>query len=430
MLPPLLHFLVAKDCIRENKTLLTASYIDAKIRAMEKEIRQKGLLFLCEMGLDPGIDHMSAMKIVHHIQQQGGVIKSFRSHCGGLVAPESDDNPWRYKISWNPRNIVLAGKSGADFKENNQLKHCGYHELFDSNRTINIPGLGTLAWYPNRDSLTYIELYRIHTAETFVRTTLRYPEFCSGWKNIVDLQLTDEDSFYNTDGMTLQAFFQLHFKQHGCNEWIEKQLTSRFTQSKELLEKLQQLLEAEEQATAIQAGKEVQEFMMVDDTGELKDINLDEIKNTTAATVAGTMYEANLAIKQLFFLGMTDDQTYINKGKCSAAEVLQFALEQKLALKEYDRDMIVMIHEIEYEREGKLFQTLSWLVEKGNDHLNTAMARTVGLPLGIAAKLILEGRIQLTGLHIPIHPEIYNPVLQELEKHGIRFEETTTSPPH
>ena len=425
LLPPALHYLVATDCIEENKPLLTASYIDEKIRALETSVNQKGLLFLCEMGLDPGIDHMSAMQIVHHIQRQGGVIKSFKSHCGGLVAPESDDNPWRYKISWNPRNIVLAGKAGADFKEHNQHRHYSYHELFDSARTIAVPGLGTLAWYPNRDSLSYIDVYKVHSAETFVRTTLRYPEFCSGWKNIIELHLTDENSFYETDGMTLQEFFQVHFRQHGCSEWVEKQLTSRFTQSKQLLEKLQQLLEAEEQAAAMKSEKDVQEFMMVDDTGALQDINLDEIKSTTAATVAGTMHEANLAIRQLFFLGMNDDQTVINKGKCSAADVLQFALEKKLALQEHDRDMIVMIHEIEFELDGKLKKTISWLINKGDDPLNTAMAKTVGLPLGIAARLILEGKIKSKGLHIPILPEIYEPVLKALEEHGIRFEETT-----
>ncbi len=425
LLPPALHFLVATSCIELNKPLLTASYIDDKVRALEAAINEKGLLFLCEMGLDPGIDHMSAMKIVQQIQRQGGVVKSFKSHCGGLVAQESDNNPWRYKISWNPRNIVLAGKAGADFRENNQHRHWSYQQLFDSARTIPVPGLGTLAWYPNRDSLSYIDVYNLQSAETFVRTTLRYPEFCSGWKNIIELHLTEENSFYETDGMTLQAFFQLHFKQHGCSEWIEKQLTSRFTQSKELLEKLQQLLEAEEQAAAMKAGKDVQEFMIVDDTGALQDINLDEIKNTTAATVAGTMYEANLAFKQLFFLGMTDDQTLINKGKCSAADVLQFALEKKLALSENDRDMIVMIHEIEFEINGQIKKTISWLINKGDDSLNTAMARTVGLPLGIAAKLILEGKIKLKGLHIPILPEIYEPVLHELEKHGIKFDETT-----
>jgi saccharopine dehydrogenase-like NADP-dependent oxidoreductase len=425
LLPPPLHFLVAKDCINQRKPLLTASYIDDKIRAMEKDISENNLLFLCEMGLDPGIDHMSAMKIVHRIQDKGGIITGLKSHCGGLVAPESDNNPWRYKISWNPRNIVLAGKAGADFKEENQVRHYNYKQLFDSTRTIEIPGLGALAWYPNRDSLNYINIYGVQSAQTFVRTTLRYPEFCAGWKNIIDLELTNENTFYDTDGMTLQAFFQIHFKRHGCSEWIENQLTSRFTKSKLLLEKLQQLLEAEEQATASEAGKEVLDFMLVDDSGELKDINLDEVKNTTAATVAGTMYEANLAIKQLFFLGMTDDQTYINKGNCSAADILQFALERKLALGANDRDMIVMVHEIQYEFDGRSHQTNSWLIQKGEDHLNTAMAKTVGLPLGIAAKLILEGKINLSGLHIPTLPEIYIPVLYELEKHGIAFVENT-----
>ena len=426
LLPPSLHFLVATDCIQLRKPLLTASYIDEKIRSMESEIKQKGLLFLCEMGLDPGIDHMSVMKIVHQVRARGGKITSVRSHCGGLVAPESDDNPWRYKISWNPRNIVLAGKAGADFKENNKLRHLRYEELFDSSRTIHVPGIGPLTWYPNRDSLNYINIYGVDSAHTFVRTTLRYPEFCSGWKNMIDLQLTREDSFYDTDGLTLQSFFQLHFKRHGCSEWIEKQLTSRFTQSKQLLEKLQQLLEAEEQAAALEAVKDVQEFMIVDDTGALKDINLNEIKSTTAATVAGTMYEANLAIKQLFFLGMTDDETIINKGNCSAADVLQFALEKKLALGETDRDMIVMMHELEYELNGRSHQITSWLIDKGQDALHTAMAKTVGLPLGIAAKLILEEKISVTGLHIPILPEIYNPVLLELEKNGIVFEEKST----
>src|SRR5687768_9529797 len=175
LLPPPLHFLVATDCIQHRKPLLTASYIDEKIRSMENEIKEKGLLFLCEMGLDPGIDHMSAMKIVHQIRDKGGKITRFRSHCGGLVAPESDDNPWRYKISWNPRNIVLAGKAGADFKENNQHRHVRYEELFDSGRTIHVPGIGQLAWYPNRDSLNYLDTYGVQTAHTFVRTTLRYP---------------------------------------------------------------------------------------------------------------------------------------------------------------------------------------------------------------------------------------------------------------
>jgi saccharopine dehydrogenase-like NADP-dependent oxidoreductase len=427
LLPPTLHYLVALDCLNWKKNLLTASYIDENIRSLSKKIEDNQLLFLCEMGLDPGIDHMSAMKLIHQIRSRRGTIHSFKSHCGGLVSPESDDNPWHYKISWNPRNIVLAGKAGADFKEKDQVKHYRYEDLFDANRVVEIPGLGYLSWYPNRDSLSYARLYNAEDAHTFIRTTLRDPEFCFGWKNIIDLKLTDESIQYDTEGMTLQQFFQLHFNQNGFSDWIEKQLTARFAQTKSLLEKLQELLAAEEEVD-LEKKAELQDFMMVDNAGELMDINIDEVKNKAAATVAGQMHEANLSLKQLFFLGMDDDATYINKGKCSAADVLQFALEKKLGLRPDDKDMIVMMHELEYSIEGKPHFLSSSLIVKGEDNLRTAMAKTVGLSLGIATKLILEGKIELTGLHIPILPEIYEPVIDELEKAGIRFQESNDQP--
>jgi len=423
LLPPALHYLVARDCLLYGKHLLTASYLDDKMRVLESAIAQKGILFLCETGLDPGIDHMSAMQLINNIKVKGGRIISFKSHCGGLVAPQSDDNPWHYKISWNPRNIVMAGKAGATFKENGLIRRLEYEQLFDASRVVNIPELSYLAWYPNRDSISYIDLYNLQEAETFVRTTLRYPEFCFGWKNIIDLKLTDETPQYNTDGMTLQQFFQQHFSKYGFSEWIEKQLTSRFAQTKQLLEKLQQLLEAEQEVDD-EDRQALQKFMMVDDNGELMDVNLDEVKTQAAATVAGQMHEANLSMKQLLYLGMDDDKTVINKGLCSAAGVLQFAMEQKLALHDSDKDMIVMLHEIEYEEQGQLKKTSSCLIVEGEDALHTAMAKTVGLPLGIAAKLILQGKIRRRGLHIPVLPDIYEPVLQELKQQGIAFRET------
>jgi saccharopine dehydrogenase-like NADP-dependent oxidoreductase len=422
LLPPALHYLVARDCLQLGKHLLTASYVDDKIQEMASQIAGKGILFLCEMGLDPGIDHMSAIQLIHDIKNRGGKITSFRSHTGGLVAPESDDNPWHYKISWNPRNVVMAGKAGATFKEEGNIRRLNYEELFDAGRVVDIPELSYLAWYPNRDSLSYIPLYQLHEADTFIRTTLRYPEFCFGWKNIVELKLTDETVQYDTNGMSLQQFFQVHFAKYGFNEWIEKQLTARFAQTKQLLEKLQQLLEAEQEVDDAER-KELQKFMMVDDKGDLMDVNLDEVKTQAAATVAGQMHEANLSMKQLFFLGMDDDKTLIDKGNCSAADVLQFAMEKKLALQNADKDMIVMLHELEYEINRQPHRTASCLIVKGEDHLRTAMAKTVGLPLGIAAKLILQEKITLTGLHIPIIPEIYEPVLRELENYDIRFKE-------
>ncbi len=423
LLPPHLHILVAKDCIAFEKNLLTASYADEAIKELLPDIENKKLLFLCEMGLDPGIDHMSAMQLINRIQKEGGSITSFKSHCGGLVAPESDDNPWHYKISWNPRNIVQAGMAGASFKEEGITCHMKYEELFDANRVVDIPEIGYLSWYPNRDSLSYMPLYHLEKANTFLRTTLRYPEFCFGWKNIIDLKLTDETIQYDTDGMTLQQFFQLHFSRYGFSDWLEKNLTDRFSKTKQLLEKLQQLLDVEKGAGA-EEKKALQDFMMVDDNGELMDINLTAVKTKAAATVAGQMHEANLSMKQLFFLGMDDVETYINKGRCSALDVLQFTLEKKLVLQPGDKDMIVMLHEISYELNNNSREIRSSLVVTGKDNLRTAMAQTVGLPLGIAAKLIMQGKISLTGLHIPVLPEIYEPVLQELEDHGIAFTET------
>jgi saccharopine dehydrogenase-like NADP-dependent oxidoreductase len=425
LLPPALHYLVAQDCIACKKNLLTASYVDDDIRQLQPAIEENQLLFLYEMGLDPGIDHMSAMQLVDHIKDQGGTITSFTSHCGGLVAPENDDNPWHYKISWNPRNVVLAGKAGAVYKNNGVVEHMHYRELFDAGRVVDIPGLGYLAWYPNRDSLNYMSLYGLETARTFIRTTLRYPEFCFGWKHIVDLQLTDETPAYETDGMSLQEFFKQHLDKHGFSDWLQQQLMNKFEQTKQLLLKLQQLMDAEEDA-APEERKAMQEFMMVDENGELEDINLDNVKTKAAATVAGQMHEANLALKQLFYLGMDDDTTLINKGRCSAAEVLQLALEKKLALHPNDKDMVVMLHEIIYHAGGRQFSLKSCLLVKGEDSLHTAMAKTVGLPLGIAAKLILQDKIKLTGLHIPIIPSIYEPLLNELGERGIAFGEKIT----
>ena len=222
LLPPFLHFLVAKDCLHHGKNLLTASYVDEKIGALKKEIASKGLLFLCEMGLDPGIDHMSAMQLIASIRAKGGSITSFKSHCGGLVAPESDDNPWHYKISWNPRNVVMAGKAGAIYKENDQTVEVTYDSLFNPNNLVAIRELGELAWYANRDSLSYIPVYGLEGSSTFLRTTLRYPSFNAGWKQIITLKLTDETVQYNTDGLSLAGFYQQHFGKYGLTEIAEK----------------------------------------------------------------------------------------------------------------------------------------------------------------------------------------------------------------
>jgi saccharopine dehydrogenase (NADP+, L-glutamate forming) len=351
-MPPFLHYLIAIDCIEFSKNLLTASYTDAKIQALSNVINEKGLLFLCEMGLDPGIDHMSAMKLIHEIQSKNGTISSFKSHCGGLVAPENDNNPWHYKISWNPRNVVLAGKAGAIFKQNGQSFEIPYSEIFNSKEQVEIPGLSALSFYPNRDSISYIDLYQLKDIQTFIRTTLRYPSFITGWKKIVDWLFTDETDHNNTEGFSIADFFENHFKKLG-----EPDLSDPHT-----LELFQ-------------------------------------------------------------FLGLHDHQTKLPMNLGSSADILQFILEYKLALKTGEKDMVVMLHEIEYHIGESFHRVESSLVTIGMDDQKTAMAKTVGLPLGIAAVLILEGKIQDKGLHIPIKPSIYEPVLNELAKESIQFTE-------
>jgi saccharopine dehydrogenase (NADP+, L-glutamate forming) len=305
------------------------------------------------MGLDPGIDHMSAMQIIHEIKANGGQISSFKSHCGGLIAPESNNNPWQYKISWNPRNIVTAGKAGAIYKEAGKEVNKNYNQIFANCSKLTIPHVGSLAYYPNRDSLSYIPLYELETAETFIRTTLRYAPFCLGWEKIVQAQLTNDEEMVDTSALSYSQFFQNHLNKNQV------------------------------------------------------ELNSPEL------------------IEQFHFLGL-NDPTIINKGTLSVAQILQEILEDKWKLQAGDKDLIVMLHELEYSINHKQFALQSSLVVKGDDELHTAMAKTVGLPLGIAAVLILENKIAIKGLHIPIIKEIYEPVLAELIKEGIAFEETKT----
>jgi saccharopine dehydrogenase (NADP+, L-glutamate forming) len=351
LLPPGLHFLVAKDCVLLKKNLLTASYLDHQIKSLEKDIQEAGLLFIGEMGLDPGIDHMSAMQIIHDIQSNGGQISSFKSHCGGLIAPESDNNPWHYKISWNPRNIVTAGKAGAIYQQDGKVVTKNYEQIFEDCAQLNIPQVGSLAYYPNRDSLSYIPLYQLETAQTFIRTTLRYANFCLGWNKIVQAELTSDEELIDTNGLSFAQFFQDHLNKYQV------------------------------------------------------ELNTPEL------------------MEQFNFLGL-NDPTLINKGTLSTAQILQKVLEAKWKLQEGDKDLIVMLHELEYSMNNQQYALQSTLVVKGDDELHTAMAKTVGLPLGIAAVLILENKIDLKGLHIPIIKEIFEPVLAELIKEGIAFKET------
>ena len=360
MLPAQLHFLVAKDCLQFGKPLFTASYVDDNMRSIASEIEAKQLLFLCEMGLDPGIDHMSAMAIIDEIHQKGGKITSFKSHCGGLVAPESDDNPWHYKISWNPRNIILAGKAGAIYLENGATISKDYSTIFEQAPVVDLPGIGHLAFYPNRNSLSYIDTYHLHGVKDFVRTTLRYPAFCIGWNAIVQLHLTDETVVDLAPNTTVKNWFESHIQQKGLEQILEK-----FTQDP--------------------------------------------------------------AIKvQLEFIGLYEP-TPIPSQFNSNASILQWLLEGKWKLTATDKDLVVMLHEIEYSIGTRQFKLDSSMVLTGEDAINTAMATTVGLPLAMGVCAYLKGEIKMTGLHIPIDARIYQPILKSLAEEGIVFEETLTS---
>jgi saccharopine dehydrogenase-like NADP-dependent oxidoreductase len=343
LLPPALHILIAKDCVVNLKNLLTASYADDEIRKLASTVKEKKLLFLCEMGLDPGIDHMSAMQIIHRIRQEGGIIDSFLSHTGGLVAPESDDNPWHYKISWNPANVVKAGSSGAIYKENGKIKKLSYHILFENTGMVEIKPMGKFAWYPNRDSLAYIPVYGLESARSFIRTTLRHPDYCFGWKNLVKSGLTNDEQIIPTSIKTI-------------SDWSRPILA------------------------------------FVNDSNKY-------------------LYEQ---------LGLFHNEP-LPPGTHTSAKILQTLLEKNWKMNESDKDMILMLHEFEYLLNNRKYSLRSGLIVKGENALRTAMAKTVGLPLGIAAKLILENKMPISGLHIPIIPEIYEPVLEELAAEGICF---------
>jgi saccharopine dehydrogenase-like NADP-dependent oxidoreductase len=360
LLPPSLHIVVAKDCLLYAKNLITASYVSDEIKAMDAELKEKKVLFMCEMGLDPGIDHMSAMKIIDEIAKENGEIFEFKSHCGGLVAPESDTNPWHYKISWNPRNVITAGAAGAHFLFNKQEYKIDYPQIFKNNQTIQVNGIGQLAYYPNRDSLSYQALYDLKNVDTLERTTLRYPAYSAAWQYIIDMGLTNEKGkLYDTENLTFEAWLQ------------------------------------------------------------------DVLQTNNVAEKLNFIFGNDEASQKLFdYLDLTSRQ-FINIGtQKSNADILQSVIEQKWKMQDTDKDMIVMQHEFKYRKAGKATYLKSTLIVKGEDKTYTAMAKTVGLPMAILAKLILTEKVTaLYGVNIPVMQKVYAPVLQELVEQGIIFEE-------
>lgn len=365
LLPAHLHIEVAQDCIRLKKHLVTASYVSQELYRLGDEARDRELIFMGEMGLDPGIDHMSAMQRLDRIRAKGGEIMAFRSFTGGLVAPESDTNPWRYKFTWNPRNVVLAGQGTAQYLENNKLKCIPYQRLFEKPWEVSVEGLGEMEAYANRDSLLYREQYGLDDIPTILRGTIRYPGFCKAWNALVQIGLTD-------------AGFPI--------------LNSSTLSYHELME-----------AFAPRGN------------GSVKD------------RIAGLLEEAtdSPVMSKLEWLGLFRKKK-IRLRDATPALILEKLLLDKWKLHAKDRDMIVMQHQIDYQLEGKKYRETSDLIMKGQDANDTAMARTVGLPMGIFVRLISENKIQSKGVHIPTMQEVYEPVLDELEEYGLAFTDQTT----
>jgi saccharopine dehydrogenase (NADP+, L-glutamate forming) len=362
MLPAGLHPILAADCLKLGVHFFTASYESEALRAMRMEIEAKGLLFLNECGLDPGIDHLSALKIIHEAQSRGEIIRSFKSYCGGLLAPESEDNPWKYKFTWNPRNVVLAGQGMSKFLEHGEVKLVPYQQLFKRVETIHFPDLGDFDGYPNRDSLNYQSIYGLEEVDTLLRGTLRRAGFCKAWDVFVQLGMTDDTaSLQLPPGSTYRQFFNTFLP------WSEQ-------------------LSVEEKLAELIPDLDFPTF------------------------------------EKLQWLGFFESKK-LPKTEGSPAQLLQAILEEHWALQPADRDLIVMQHQFEIQTQTGIKKVISSLVDVGQDAVYTAMAKTVGLPLAIAVDLFLKGEISLRGLQLPVVPELYLPILEALEKEGIRFEE-------
>ncbi len=365
MLPARFHIEVAKDCVTYNKHMVTASYVSDEMKALDKEAKTKGLVFMNEIGLDPGVDHMSAMQIIDRIKEDDGKMLLFESFCGGLVAPESDTNLWNYKFTWNPRNVVLAGQGGAAmFIQENTYKYIPYHKLFRRTEFLDIDGYGKFEAYANRDSLKYTSIYGLENIPTMYRGTIRKVGFSRAWNVFVQLGMTDDTyTIEDSENMSYRDFTNL-FLAYSPSDSVELKFRSYL--------------------------KIEQDDIMWDKFLELDIFNTDKkvgLKNATPA------------------------------------QILQKILSEKWTLESDDKDMIVMQHKFGYQNKSGKHQIESSMVIKGDDQTYTAMAKTVGLPVAMAAVRILNGDISAPGVQLPITKEVYEPILKELEEYGIIFSE-------
>ncbi|WP_338375771.1 saccharopine dehydrogenase C-terminal domain-containing protein [uncultured Flavobacterium sp.] len=366
MLPAHLHIEIAKDCISFKKHLVTASYISPAMQELDAEAKKNNLVFMNEIGLDPGIDHMSAMKVLDEIRAKGGNVILFESFCGGLVAPESDTNLWNYKFTWNPRNVVLAGQGGvAKFIQEGTYKYIPYNKLFRRTEFLEVEGFGRFEAYANRDSLKYRSVYGLDNALTVYRGTMRRVGFSRAWDVLVQLGMTDDSyTIENSENMSYRDFTNSFLPYHPTDT-VEIKL--RYIQKIE------------------------QDDIIWDKLVELDIFNADKkvgLKNATPA------------------------------------QILEKILTEQWTLQPQDKDMIVMYHKFGYELNGEKHQIDATMVCLGDDQTYTSMAKTVGLPVAISTLKILNKEITTYGVQMPITKEIYLPILKELEDYGVNFKET------
>jgi len=367
MLPALLHPVVAVACVRHGRHLATASYVSPEIQALHAGAVAAGVTLLMECGLDPGLDHMSAMRAIEHIRARGGRLTSFKSYCGGLLAPAAEgDNPWKYKFTWNPRNVVLAGQSTAKYLENGHLRFIPYQQLFARTERLTVPGSGEFEGYANRDSLSYRAPYGLDDIPTILRGTLRRPGYCAAWHALVRLGLTDNSvNLGNAETMT----------------WAEL----------------------------------VTAYLPVADQPE------NDLSGRVAAYLG--LAPGGEEMAHLSWLGLFSDRL-VGHAHATPAQLLERLLSDKWQLQPQDHDLIVMQHLFEFELNGVSRRLISSLVVVGDDATHTGMAKTVGLPLGMAVRRLARGEVAQRGVLLPVGADLYEPILDELAAdYGIRFRE-------
>jgi saccharopine dehydrogenase-like NADP-dependent oxidoreductase len=367
MLPAHLHIAVAKDCVVYKKNIVTASYISDAMQELDALVKENNLIFMNEIGLDPGIDHMSAMKVIHEIRAKGGKMLLFESFCGGLVAPESDTNLWNYKFTWSPRNVVLAGQGGAaKFIQEGTYKYIPYWNLFRRTEFLDVEGYGRFEAYSNRDSLKYMSIYGLEDVLTMYRGTIRRVGFSKAWNFFVQLGMTDDS--YVMDDSEIMSYRQF------TNSFLPYHPTDSVEIKMRLILKIDQ-----------------------------DDIMWDKLVE----------------------LDLFNPNKKVGLRNATPAQILEKILTDSWTLQPNEKDMIVMYHKFGYEINGKKEQIDSKMVCLGEDQIYTAMAKTVGLPVAIAALLILNGKIKTFGVQLPIREEVYLPILKELEDYGVIFNEQT-----